>query len=728
MLHEKVQRWIWRKGWTTLRDAQEAAIPIVLEGKGDLIISAATAAGKTEAAFLPICSFLASDETPGVRALYIGPLKALINDQFERLEDLCQELAIPVHRWHGDVDGAKKTRVFEEPRGILLITPESLEGLFIRRGTELKRVFQSLAYVVVDELHAFINSERGRQLQSQLRRLELLVRRRIPRIGLSATLGDMELAKAHLRAEAPEDVAVIVSRSAGQELKMQLRGYLIGRSRSASEPSGQDVETEDSSDDVIAISRDLFRVLRGSSNLIFANSRSEVEQYSDLLRRMCDHEKVPNEFWPHHGSLSKSLREDLETRLKERSRPINAVCTSTLELGIDIGSVKSIAQIGPPWTVASLRQRLGRSGRRGGDPAILRLYVSEPEITPLTPLLDTLRLDLVQSIAMLNLLLRGWCEPPTDGALHLSTLVQQVLSLIAQFGGVSAAEAWAAICEHGPFRQVDRPMFARVLRTLGAADLITQMDDGTLLLGDKGERIVNHYSFYAAFESAEEYRVLHDGRLLGTLPLTGPLDERFFLIFAGRRWRVIAVDEEMRTILVQPAKGGRLPAFASAGSGNLHDAIRQEMFAIYTSTTVPIFLDNTAQALLLEGRKSFTRLGLNATNMVQDGQDSILFCWRGDRIVNTVSVLLAKRGLTVTRQGPALQLDRVSAADLVIHLRTLVSEAPYDAVEIAVGVSLKRQEKHDVWLDDELMSAEYAARSLDIAGAINCIAAVEAAT
>src|SRR6185436_7423401 len=212
---------------------------------------------------------------------------------------------------------------------ILLITPESLEGLFIRRGTELKRVFQSLAYVVVDELHAFINSERGRQLQSQLRRLELLVRQRIPRIGLSATLGDMELAKAHLRSEAPEDVAVIVSRSAGQELKMQLRGYLIGRSRAAPEPNGQDVETDDSSDDVIAISRDLFRVLRGNSNLIFANSRSEVEQYSDLLRRMCDHEKVPNEFWPHHGSLSKSLREDLETRLKERSRPINAVCTST---------------------------------------------------------------------------------------------------------------------------------------------------------------------------------------------------------------------------------------------------------------------------------------------------------------------------------------------------------------------------------------------------------------
>src|SRR5467141_3868091 len=132
LLHEGVRRWIWDQNWSELRDIQESSISLLLEGRADVIISAATAGGKTEAAFLPICSRLVAEPAVGIRALYVGPLKALINDQFERLDNLCERLGIPVHRWHGDVPQSRKRRVLRDPAGILLTTPESLEALFVR--------------------------------------------------------------------------------------------------------------------------------------------------------------------------------------------------------------------------------------------------------------------------------------------------------------------------------------------------------------------------------------------------------------------------------------------------------------------------------------------------------------------------------------------------------------------------------------------------------------------
>ncbi|MGL6392476.1 helicase-related protein [Aeromonas hydrophila] len=177
----------------------------------------------------------------------------------------------------------------------------------------------------------------------------------------------------------------------------------------------------------MAIGNDLYRTLRGSNNLVFPNSRSNVEKYTDRLRRLCEQDRVPNQFWAHHGSLSKTYREETEQALKSGDVPATAICTSTLELGIDIGSVKSICQIGRPPAVSSLRQRLGRSGRRKGESAILRGYIIERELSPKTSISDSLREDLIQTIAMVRLLISGWFEPPLTGGLHASTLVQQIL-------------------------------------------------------------------------------------------------------------------------------------------------------------------------------------------------------------------------------------------------------------------------------------------------------------
>ncbi|MFG1697259.1 DEAD/DEAH box helicase [Nonomuraea sp. NPDC049309] len=732
-LHPKVQQWIWQQNWRELREAQEVAVAPILSGDRDVLIAAATASGKTEAAFLPICSSLTEQpETAGFAAIYISPLKALINDQYSRLDQLCDHLGITVSRWHGDVATSSKSKLLDHPRGILLITPESLEAMFVLRGWKVRDLMSSARYLVIDELHSFIGTERGAQLQSLMHRLDLAARRRVPRIGLSATLGDMGKAADFLRPGARDDVTVIISNSDAQELRLQIRGYvqtaptLDPRARAAHEALGEEVSAEDvATGDRLAIADHLFATLRGSHNLVFANSRAAVEDYTDLLNRRCESAHVPNEFVPHHGNLSKDIREHTETRLKDRTRPTTAICTSTLEMGIDIGAVHSIAQIGAPPSVAALRQRLGRSGRRGG-PAILRLYVSEPEATPTIHPADELRAQLVQAIATIELLLRRWYEPPAAEAMHLSTLVQQLLSLIAQHGGITPADAYRTLCAQGPFRAVDAPTFAMLLRDLGTAQLIRQESDGLLLHAEVGERLVNHYTFYTAFAAPTEYRIVTEGRTLGSLPIEQPLPEGSLLIFAGRRWRILTIDTHAKLIEVARASGGRPPRFTGTGP-LVHDRIRTTMRRIYEEITIPPYLDATGQVLLAEGRAAYRRLGLHDNPLVGYGNDTLLFPFRGDVIMTTLALALHTHGVDVVRYGLALLISDTSPQVAAGLLTKLASDGIPDAKDLAALVSDKRIDKYDDVIGEELLTRSYA-RRLDVTETQQSITALAAVT
>lgn len=723
-LHLDVQRWIWQRGWRELRDAQEAAIPAVLAGDTDVIISAATASGKTEAAFLPICSNLALAPTgePGIRAVYVSPLKALINDQYGRLDELCELLNIPVHRWHGDVAGSSKHRVLNAPSGILLITPESLEAMFVLRGTRLRALFGTLRYVVIDELHSFIGTERGAQLQSLLHRLELAIRHPVPRIGLSATLGDMADAADYLRPGYGARVHVITSTAEGQELRLQLRGY-----RHAD--PGQARDTTDGADPAAdadtAIADHLFHNLRGTDNLIFANSRTKVEELTDRLARRSERARVPNEFVPHHGNLSKEIREHVEARLKDRSQPVTAICTSTLEMGIDIGSVTTVAQVGSPPSVSALRQRVGRSGRRG-EPAVLRIYVSEPEIFGSTPPQDQLRTQLVQTIATVDLLLDRWYEPPSTGGLHLSTLVQQILSMIAQHGGVTPPQAYQTLCRQGSFRHIDQKTFAGLLRALGSADLLRQVRDGLLLHSDMGDQLVNHYSFFAAFDSPTEYRLLADGSTLGTFTPSAPVVPGGLLIFAGRRWKVRKVDTTAKLIELTPSSGGRPPIFTGAGP-DIHDRIRTRMRTIYEGTDTPIYLDTGARQLLTEARDTFRRLGLADNSILGWGNDTLLFCFRADTINSALALALQQREIRCENDGLALCLPDTTPEMVTNLLEDMASAPPPDPQDLAALIPDRTLDKYDEFLSSDLLSTAYAARKLDVSAAWETLPGIVAA-
>jgi ATP-dependent helicase Lhr and Lhr-like helicase len=742
LLAKPVQRWIWQQGWSELRDVQERAVPAILGG-GDVILAARTAAGKTEAAFLPLLSRVLPRQDggrPGFSVLYVSPLKALINDQFRRLEGLLEACDMPLHRWHGDVSADAKRKAMERPQGVVLITPESLEATLVRRGGEAARLFGGLDAIVVDELHAFVGTERGRQLQSVLSRIEVAAgRERIDRIGLSATLGDMALAREALRPGEPESVQLVESAEGGADLLLQVRGYenplrrqeapreahpapaevkpsggIVGRAVAvpARQPFGG---AEDMASAAGPVAAHLFGVLRGRRNLLFAGSRQNVEVYTDCLRALAEAARLPNEFFAHHGNLARAEREAVETRLREDGRPTTAVATTTLELGIDIGDVESVAQIGPGWSVSSLRQRLGRSGRRRGKPSILRVYVAEDAFDPTLHPADRLRLDLVQAVAMIELLLDRWCEPPRVKGLHLSTLVHQVLALIAQMGGLRPDTAWQVLCRRGPFRNVGRDLFVEVLRAVARpeAALVEMSPDGLLMLGRSGERLVAGHDFYAVFQTDEEYRVVAaGGKALGTLPLDSTLAPGQTIIFNGRRWRVETIDERAKVLVVSPTNAALPPRFGGGWAG-VHDRVAAAMRDCLADERIPAFLDTGARTLLDQARRAFSEYGLARDSIVAVGRDCVIFPWVGGQKLDTLALALLARHLQASPIGHAVEVRECAPAGLRAILSELAHSPPPDGEVLAQLAAKPAREKYDPYLTDALLARVVANERLE---------------
>jgi len=714
-LDERIQRFIWAEGWESLRDAQEAAIPLILDADRDVIVAAATATGKTEAAFLPALTHMLQLKESGL-IVYISPLKALINDQFDRFDRLCGQLDIPVWPWHGDVSASIKNRFLSKRSGILLITPESLEAMLCNRGTSVSAIFDRSTFFVVDELHAFIGSERGKQLQSLMHRIERAVGRKVPRIGLSATLGDMNLAAEFLRTGEGASVAIVESRSSGSELKILVKGYeepLVIR-------SGDDDEEREPTTPAL-IATHLFKSLRGSNNLVFPNSRREVERFTHLLNNLCLQQQLPNEFWPHHGSLSKEIRTETEAALKQQSLPATAICTNTLELGIDIGSVKSVAQIGSPPSVASLRQRLGRSGRRKGEPAIFRSYCIEDALGGQASLATELRLETIKTTAMISLLLEGWFEPPATNGAHLSTLVQQMLSVIAQYGGATISTLYTLLCaEKAPFSGVSKEDFIVLVRHLGQNELLMQDSSGVLLHGRVGEKLVNHYTFYAAFVIDEEFRVVASGKTLGTIPISQMLTVGQRILFAGKTWFVEEIDETQKTIYVIRTSGGVPPLF-SGSTGRVHTHVRQRMRSLLESNDVPVFLDEVVRRFLAEARQGYTDRNLGHTFFIDQGKVVYILTWLGDAANEAIACLLIQRGFVAIPAGPGVEVQKGkhSTEDVLNALidAAAVDDPPPLDMLLAEVKNLYR-EKWDWALPDGLLRIAYASLYLDLEEAL----------
>lgn len=693
LLDERVRRWIWRQGWTSLKDIQENAIPVVLTGNSDVIISASTAGGKTEAAFLPILtSILQNGKSFGYQVLYVSPLKALINDQYRRLSDMASEMGIDVIPWHGDINVARKTRSLKNPNGIIIITPESLESFLINRERFVMGALSSLQYVVIDELHSFIGTERGKQLQSLLSRIEHITRRRVPRIAMSATFSDYDAVKYYLRNDGVMPCIIPPQGESNHEIKILVKEYVSSKNTDVTTP----------------ISKEIFNNLRGSNNLVFTNSRGTAEEFAIQLSDMCEEKNVPNEFRVHHGSISKLERESIERDLQRGEHPITALCTSTLELGVDIGKVKSIAQIGTAISVSGLRQRLGRSGRRD-EPSILRVFSIEGYDDGL---LYDLRCNLVQNIAIIELMREHKYETSAINRYHFSTLIQQILAVIAQFGGFYPKDGWMLLCQNGAFKNVTPEVFLKLLRSLGENKVISQLNTGQIVVGKFGEKILKSPDFYVAFVSPIDLTVIDKANakrigMIQHIPEIGNV-----IILSGQRWLVESFDEATSKIYVSYIKSGGAARFAGE-SIDIDRIIVEKMREIYLSDTIYPYLDDRTKTKehLNQSRLFFHHHNLGETAFLQYGNETYFFNWAGTKANRTLA-LLAQYCLNKSCDSDSFYVSNLTKE----NIESLRQANKPDIVELASMLPRDRKifQKYDYLLSDELLNIEYAKTYLDI--------------
>ena len=710
LLDIDLKRWMFKKGWQSLLPIQEKSIKPILERKNDVIISASTASGKTEAAFLPaLTSIQNSKELHGIRILYISPLKALINDQYRRLDEMTEFLKINVTPWHGDVSISKKNRILDEPEGIILTTPESLESLLINHKSWIESSMKNLYYVIIDEFHAFMGSQRGYQLQSQLHRIENLIGKRVTRVALSATFSDAHGVMSYLRPNSSIPCEVITAaKSCEDKLSVQIKGY-DHIALDNPELEGKVLPKEFDS-----ISDDIFRLLRGSTNLVFCNSRFCTETLAGKLEQKSKSKFVPNEFFPHHGSLSKELRESLEYRLQEGRWPTTAICTATLELGIDISDVSSIAQVEHPITVASLRQRLGRAGRREHN-AVLRVFIPEA-------LTDTRKTELyedtVMTVAMIELLLERWYEPPLEHEYAFSTLLQQTLSVIASYGSVSAKALHELLCKSGPFSLCTPKIYMQFLKCLGEKDLIVQLNDGSLALGLEGEKIVSNWNFYAAFDTPKEFTIEHEGHQIGTIPLSQDLIIGDTFLFAGRGWKVNFFSQERHLIGVKAYPHDAQPLQMNGSAGHIHNEVRKRMFEIYRNKKIPVYLNKVAAKHVQQGIEQFERMQLGKSH-IYDGPTGIaLFPWQGDKVIRTIVLMLKKESIDASAYKSHIELAYTPKDSLKVAVYNILNYENISGTDLIKKVNNLDREKHDSYISMDLKRMSFAHSELDIDGAL----------
>ncbi|MFB3917471.1 MAG: DEAD/DEAH box helicase [Terriglobales bacterium] len=319
-----IREYIYAHQWTELRAVQVEACRVIFETDSHLVLATGTASGKTEAAFLPVLTLLHERPAESVGVLYIGPLKALINDQFARLNDLLKEANIPAWHWHGDVSQSEKNKLLRNPRGVLQITPESLESMLINKTSALPRLFGDLRFIIIDEVHIFMGSDRGRQIQCHLQRLSKYFRQSPRRIGLSATLGDYTQAEHWLAAGTERNVMTPRVSQGQQKIRLAFEYFQQAGDGDAAESATNIVSAD-------PYFRYLYEQTKSSKAIIFTNSRMQTETVIASLRQIADAERSPDIYHVHHGSIAAPLREAAEEAMRDPERPSVAAATVTLE-------------------------------------------------------------------------------------------------------------------------------------------------------------------------------------------------------------------------------------------------------------------------------------------------------------------------------------------------------------------------------------------------------------
>ena len=722
-----VQEYIYQNHWENLRSIQVAAADAIFNTDENVLLTASTASGKTEAAFFPIITLFSEDMPSSVGCIYIGPLKALINDQFSRLNDLCAEADIPVWHWHGDVAQRHKAKLMRHPSGILQITPESLEALLLHKHAAIAKLFGDLRFVVIDEVHSLLRGDRGGQTLCLIERLSRIAGVNPRRIGLSATIGDPEGTGEFLSLGTGRKTIIPKIDAKGSKWRLSMEHFYVKDAQAAEDKQipGALPVLEEKTDDAPANADPgigyIFEHTRGKKCLVFVNSREECEMVTTTLRHYCELNHEPDRFLVHHGNLSASYRETAEGIMKDDSQYMTTVTTATLELGIDIGRLERAFQIDAPWTVSSFLQRMGRTGRRELPPEMwFVIREDEPEVRAMLP--TTIPWKLLQGIALVQLYLEErWVEPPRLDRLPFSLLYHQTMSTLASCGELSPRALADRVLRLHYFHRITQEDYRVLLRHLIATDHIQQTEQGGLIVGLAGERVINSFKFYGVFQESEEYTVRSESQELGTVVSPPPVGEK--LAIAGHVWQVLDVDHKRRLIYCQQVKGS-VPAYFGQCPGDLHTKILTRMRRVLQEDRQYPYLMKNAVARLEQARFTAAHSGAAEKTLINLGGNMwCLLPWVGTYTFLTMERFLKikcadRLGLRNLDSARPFFIQFTMKADEETFFRVLAEEIrkPIDPMELVYPKELPLFDKYDEYLPEELVKKGFALGVLDVDG------------
>ncbi len=716
-----MKEYIYRHAWTGLREVQLAAARVIFETEDNLLLSSSTVSGKTEAAFFPILSELcaAGEEHPSVSVLYIAPLKSLINDQFYRMDELLDASGIPVFHWHGDVGASHKTRLLKDPRGILQITPESLESMMMNRSNDIPRIFRNLRYAVIDEIHTLIGSDRGNQVICLLARMARMIGYSPRRIGLSATLGDLGAAREWLGAGSGRETVAPLPTRQPLRWRLAMEHFYFQDPHPDQTPHAPKRADRGSAAVIDPGYEFLYDAVKDKKSLVFSNSREETEYVTATLRQIARNRREKDVFLIHHGNLSASLREDAERKMKDEECTNAVTCaTVTMELGIDIGRLERVAQVGAPSSVSSFLQRLGRSGRRDLPPEMVMVYREESPL-PNTPLPQLIPWELLRGIAIVQLYIeRRFIEPPRKKRLPFSLLFHQTLSVLASSGELTAKQLAERVLSLPPFSEVGREDYRTLLVSMIQNEYIEMTEERGLIVGLRGERMIGSFKFYAVFKDSEDFTVRADSDEIGTITTPPPVGDRFAL--AGRVWEVLEIDLARHLLFVKAVEG-KMEISWPGDSGEIHTAILERMRHVLLEDTDYAYLTPNAKERLAAARRLAQRAELREKLLVSLGGSSYaLFPWLGTRAFRTLRRYLASMSsrlgiCDLSSEGccyMTFKCKEGAGEQLLSAIASEMNTAGLDPESLIGAGELPVFEKYDDCIPPELLREAYAADRL----------------
>ncbi len=717
-LHPGLQKIIYEKGWKKgLSEIQLKAIPVILEGH-DCIIEAPTAGGKTEAVFFPALTRVAADKKNSVQILYLAPLRALLNNIEKRVIEYSIACGLHCFKWHGDVDQKEKINEIKNPSQVLLTTPESLEAILLRKAG-WEKFFSDLEIVIIDEAHNFAFSDRGGHLITLLERLEKTLDIRFQRIALTATVGN------------PGE---LLQWFAGSNREPGKRVYSTSGSKKEKDFLVQFFDKtfdNDTTPECMSYFRrfnTLYNLLPNKKTIIFGRSRKNTEELAAAVLKMNEKSlfKNPVKVRTHHSSVSKYYREEAEKLIQVASEPgLQAIIsTSTLELGIDIGELDQIIQIGTLTSSSAFLQRVGRTGRREGKKQFFRGLCTDRE-------------DLVLLTAVVNLGLKCISESLKLSKKSYHLLAHQLICLSLQKNGIGIDEAWDILSGAYCFSDISKYKFCELTQAMIRKEYFRDVD-GLLVIGEVGEKNflgANWQRLFATFDSASMYDVLDGRNHVGTLDsaFVEALTVPFLFVLGGIVWEAEKVDAKTRQVIARRTKFGDAPRWVSFAGGDVPMETAKETGRLLFEKGFPEFLDDEGREGIEAERNEHIRIRWDDSKWVINASDSgiaQIWTFAGDRINRTFALLVQSEGI-----GQAVSSYKHVEIESKINDRNILSERISDLLDRVKKMDLSQLKvleeklskllrrsvfsKFTKCLPDNLWLEAMVERTLDIKGLIN---------